>query len=118
MQVDSIEFASNSADEIVNASTEETRSGICQYVLATGHVKVKFGSTEAKVNTASDLKVVEDTDKKKAHPKATVSDIPSMEIRMPNEPGHSPLEKYAHSENLAEKWRNNKFIDSGTGELL
>ncbi|XP_042467525.1 uncharacterized protein LOC122050703 isoform X1 [Zingiber officinale] len=112
--VDSIEFVSDSADEIVNASTEETRSGLYQYALATGHFKVNFISTEATVNKASDVKVVEYTDKKKAHPKSTASDIPSMEIRMLNESGHRPLEKYAHSENLAEKWRNNKFIDSDT----
>lgn len=118
MQVDSIEFVSDSADEIVNPSTEETRSGIYQYALATGHFKVKFSSAEAKVNKASDLKVVEYTDKKKVHPSATASDIPSMEIRLLNESGHRPLEKYAHSENLDEKWRNDKFVDSDTGELL
>ncbi|KAG6491870.1 hypothetical protein ZIOFF_046809 [Zingiber officinale] len=111
--VDLVEFVSDSSDEIVNASTEETRSGTYQYAFSTRHVKVNFSTTEAKVNKASELKVVEDANKKKkTHSQATASYIPSLKIRMLNESGCTPLEKFLHTENLTNKWRNIKFINS------
>ncbi|XP_042411352.1 uncharacterized protein LOC122000916 isoform X2 [Zingiber officinale] len=114
--VDLVEFVSDSSDEIVNASTEETRSGTYQYAFSTRHVKVNFSTTEAKVNKASELKVVEDANKKKkTHSQATASYIPSLKIRMLNESGCTPLEKFLHTENLTNKWRNIKFINSDVG---
>ncbi|XP_042416089.1 uncharacterized protein LOC122005205 [Zingiber officinale] len=114
--VDLVEFVSDSSDEIVNVSTEETRSGTYQYAFSTRHAKVNFSTTEAKVNKASELKVVEDANKKKkTHSQVTASYIPSLKIRMLNESGCTPLEKFLHSENLTNKWRNIKFINSDVG---
>lgn len=116
MQVDLVEFDSDSADEIVNASTEETRSGIYQYAFSTRHANVNSSATEAKVNKASELKVVDDANKNKTHSQVNASYIPSLKIRMLNESGCAPLEKFLHTENLTEKWRNIKFINSDVGE--
>lgn len=118
MQVDLVDFVSDSSDEIVNGSTEETRSGTYQYGFSTRHVKVSFSATEAKVNKASELKVVEDANKNKTHSQITASYIPSLKIRMLNESGCMPLEKFLHTENLTDKWRNIKFVNSDVGELL